>query len=152
QVFWWGSVFLIGVPVMVVLLVASPLLLPEYRDRSAGRLDLASVALSLATILPIIYGLKELAKDGLAVGPLAAIAAGAVVGVVFLRRQRRLDDPMLDLTLFQNRSFSAGLGVMLAGALVMGGMFLFITQYLQLVAGLSALDAGLWLVPPAIAM
>ena len=114
QVFWWGSVFLIGVPVMVVLLVASPLLLPEYRDRSAGRLDLASVALSLATILPIIYGLKELAKDGLAVGPLAAIAAGAVVGVVFLRRQRRLDDPMLDLTLFQNRSFSAGLGVMLA--------------------------------------
>lgn len=150
--FWWGSVFLLGVPVMVLLLVAGPVLLPEYRDSAAGRLDLVSVALSLAAILPIIFGLKELARDGVATGPVGAMTAGAVVGVIFVRRQLRLADPLLDLRLFRNRPFSAALGVMMAGAVAMGGMFLFIAQYLQLVAGLSPLRAGLWLVPPAIGM
>lgn len=152
QAFWWGSVFLLGVPVMVLLLVAGPLLLPEYRDTAAGRLDLTSVALSLATILPVIYGLKELAADGPATTPVLAIAAGAVVGVGFVRRQLRLASPLLDLRLFRSRSFSTALGVMLVGAMAMGGTFLFVSQYLQLVGGLSPLRAGLWLVPPAIAM
>ncbi|MDA8368324.1 MAG: MFS transporter [Nocardiopsaceae bacterium] len=152
QWFWWGSVFLLGVPVMVLLLVSAPVLLPEYRAENAGRLDLASVALSLAMILPIIYGLKKLAEDGPAAGPLAAIAVGAVVGVVFVRRQLRLPDPLLDLRLFRNRTFGAALGTMMAGAVAMGGTFLLISQYLQMVSGLSPLRAGLWLVPPAVAM
>ncbi|MBB4934252.1 DHA2 family multidrug resistance protein-like MFS transporter [Lipingzhangella halophila] len=152
QWFWWGSVFLLGVPIMVLLLVSAPLLLPEYRAPVAGRLDLFSVALSLATILPIIYGLKELAKEGIALGPIAAILAGALVGMWFARRQLRLDDPLLDLRLFANRTISTALGVMMVGAVAMGGMFLLISQYLQLVNGLSPLQAGLWLVPPAIAM
>ncbi|AYY14575.1 MFS transporter [Actinobacteria bacterium YIM 96077] len=152
QSFWWGSAFLLGVPVMLILLVTGPLLLPEFRDPSAGKLDLTSVALSLASILPIIFGLKELAKDGLATGPLAAIAAGVVVGVGFARRQLRLPDPLLDLRLFRNPSFGAALGVMSAGALAMGGMFLFISQFLQLVDGRSPLNAGLLLIPPALGM
>ncbi len=95
--FWWGSVFLLGVPAMLLLLVLGPALLPEYRDTNAGRLDLASVALSLAAILPIVYGLKELAKAGWHSLPVAAIVAGLVFGTVFVRRQRSLADPMLDV-------------------------------------------------------
>lgn len=152
QSFWWGSVFLLGVPVMLVLLVAGPLLLPEYRDPGAGRMDLASVALSLAAILPIIYGLKEIAKAGFAALPVLAIMVGVAVGVGFARRQLRLSDPLLDLRLFRNRGFRYALVAMSVGAVFMGGTFLFISQFLQLVAGLSPLRAGLWLVPPAIAM
>src|SRR5690242_6635957 len=62
--FWWGSAFLLGVPVMLLLVAVGPWLLPEYRDENAGKLDLVSVALSLAAILPVIYGLKALARDG----------------------------------------------------------------------------------------
>ena len=114
--FWWGSAFLIGVPVMALLLVAAPLLLPEFRDADAGRLDLMSVALSLATILPVIYGVKELARLGVAPLQVAAIVTGAVFGGAFLRRQRRLTSPLLDLDLFRNRSFSAAIGINMVAA------------------------------------
>ncbi|PKW17121.1 DHA2 family multidrug resistance protein-like MFS transporter [Saccharopolyspora spinosa] len=147
--FWWGSVFLMGVPVMVLLLAVAPALLPEYRDESAGRLDLISVGLSLATILPIVFALKELAKHGPQVPSLAALAVGLALGVVFARRQRRIADPMLDLGLFRVRAFSAALGIMLVGAITMGGVFMLVSQYLQLVAGLTALEAGVLLVPQA---
>src|SRR5207248_10271786 len=110
-------------------------------------LDLISVGLSLATILPVIYGLKELARSGWQPVPLAAIAAGLAVGVVFVRRQRRLADPLLDLRLFSNRAFSAALGSMLFGTLLTGAIMMFITQYFQLVQGLSPLRAGLWMLP-----
>lgn len=152
EFFWWGAVFLLGVPVMALLLATAPALLPEYRDTNAGRLDLASVALSLAAILPIIYGLKELATDGLEPLPILAIAAGVSIGAVFVRRQRRLPDPLLDLRLFANRSFRAALAIMLLTTITMGGVFLFVTQYLQLVEGLTPLRAGLWLVPGSLVM
>lgn len=152
EAFWWGSVFLLGVPVMLLLLATGPVLLPEHKNPDAGRLDLASVALSLCTILPVIYGLKELAKDGLSTTSLGAIAVGVAVGAAFVRRQLRLSDPLLDLRLFTNRRFSSALGIFSVGGFAMGGMFLFVSQYLQLVEGLSPLHAGLWLVPPAVAM
>jgi DHA2 family multidrug resistance protein-like MFS transporter len=152
QWFWWGSAFLLGVPVMVLLLVTAPVLLPEYRDTTAGRIDLASVGLSLATILPVIFGIKEIAKGGVATTPVLAIVAGLAVGVVFVRRQNRLASPLLDLRLFGNRTFRTAVGVMAVGAVAMGGTFLFISQYLQLVKGLSPLGAGLWLVPPTLGM
>ncbi len=148
--FWWGSVFLLGVPVMVLLLVAGPLLLPEYRAPQAGRLDLASVALSLATILPVIYGLKESAKHGLQTAPILAVVVGVVFGVAFAHRQRRLASPLLDLRLFGNRGFSVALGSMFAVTLT-GANMMFITQYLQLVEGLSPFYAGLWMLPAAVA-
>lgn len=150
--FWWGSVFLLGVPVMLLLLVCAPLLLPEHRAPEPGRLDLVSVALSLAAILPVVYGLKAVAEGGPLLGPLASLAFGLVMGAVFARRQLRLPDPLLDLTLFRQPSFGVALGVMMAGAVTMGGTFLLISQYLQMVAGHSSLVAGMWQVPPALAM
>jgi MFS transporter, DHA2 family, multidrug resistance protein len=147
--FWWGSVFLMGVPVMVLLLVLVPVLLPEYRDAEAGRLDLTSVALSLAAILPIVFGIKQIAAYGLAGLPVLSIVAGVVIGAVFVRRQRVLPDPLLDLRLFSNRAFGVALGIMLLGIGAMVGTELFVAQYLQLVLGLSALAAGLWMMPAA---
>ena len=150
--FWWGAAFLLGVPVMVLLLVTAPILLPEYRDPDPGRIDLVSVGLSLGTILPIIYGLKELAKTGIGSGPLVAIGAGLLIGTVFVRRQKYLTHPLLDLRLFANRAFTGALGIGMFGGIVMAGTFLLVTLYLQLVLGLSPLAAGLWLVPMNIAM
>ncbi|MFB9904204.1 MFS transporter [Allokutzneria oryzae] len=147
--FQWGSVFLMAVPVMVLLLATAPKLLPEYRDTAAGRLDLASVVLSLGAILPFVYALKETAKDGVSVLNVIVLVVGVAVGVVFVRRQRGLADPMLDLRLFRVRAFSAAVSITLVGALTMGGVFLLVSQYLQMVAGLSAVEAGLWLVPQA---
>ncbi|WP_158883252.1 MFS transporter [Amycolatopsis anabasis] len=148
--FWWGSVFLINAPVMVLLLVAGPFLLPEHRDPNAGRLDLASAVLSLATVLPVIYGLKDLAEHGAGWVPAVTIVAGLAVGVVFLRRQRTLADPMIDLKLLRNRSFNASLATQTLAIFAMGGAQFFVGQFLQLVLGLSPLEAGLWMLPSTV--
>jgi MFS transporter, DHA2 family, multidrug resistance protein len=150
ETFWWGSVFLLGVPVVVLLLVTAPLLLPEYRAPGAGRVDLASVALSLAAILPVVFGLKELAARGPEWLPVLSIVAGAAAGTLFVRRQRALPDPLLDVGLFADRTFRAALGVLMVGMATLAGTYLFVTQYLQLVAGLSPLQAGTWMVPAAV--
>ncbi|MEV6283464.1 MFS transporter [Kribbella sp. NPDC051770] len=150
--FWWGSAFLLGVPVMALLLVVGPVLLPEYKDPDAGRLDLASVVLSLATILPAIWGLKELARSGWAVWPVLALAAGVAVGVLFVRRQQALEHPLLDLSLFRLPRFSPALGVQFAGGVVMAGIAFQAALFLQVVEGLSPLHAGLWLIPQNVAM
>ena len=153
ELFWWGSVFLLAVPVMAILLATAPALLPEYRDESAGRVDLVSVVLSLAAILPVIYGLKESARLGaIEVLPVLAVLAGLVFGALFLSRQRRLATPLLDLRLFADRSFSSCMVIMFCGAVVMSGTFFFIPMYLQMVMGLSPLHAGLWMLPQAVAM
>jgi MFS transporter, DHA2 family, multidrug resistance protein len=147
--FWWGSVFLLGVPVVVLLLATAPLLLPEYRAAGTGRVDLMSVVLSLAAILPIVFGLKELAARGPEWLPVLSIVAGAAAGTAFVRRQRALPHPLLDVGLFADRTFRAALGVLMVGMAALAGTYLFVTQYLQLVAGLSPLEAGLWMVPAA---
>ena len=147
--FWWGSVFLLAVPVMALLLVLGPRLLPEYRDPDAGRLDLSSAALSLVAILAMIFGLKEIAQNGLGSLPVSSVVAGIGVGVVFARRQRTLADPMIDLTLFRIRSFNASLATNMLGIFIAVGYFLFVAQYLQLVLGLSPLQAGMWSLPSA---
>lgn len=149
--FWWGSVFLIGVPVMLVLLVAAPRLLPEYKEPGGGPLDLLSVVLSLGAVLPVIHGLKELARHGWSPVALLTIVAGAGVGTAFVTRQRRLAHPLLDLGLFRGRGFTAALAILLVSMVATGGGYLFITGYLQLVAGLSPMEAGLWMVPSAVA-
>lgn len=150
--FWWGSVFLINVPVMAVVLVAAPRLLPEYRAPDAGRLDLASVALSLVGMLGVIYAIKRGAQDGVDAAVLVTGALGLVAGVAFVRRQGRLDDPLVDLGLFRSPRFSAALGITVVGAFVMYGAYLLSTGFMQLVEGLSPLEAGLWLVPSAVAV
>ena len=151
QSFWWGSVFLISVPVMILLLVVGPRLLPEYRDPSAGRLDIASAALSLLAVLSVIFGLKQLAQGGLAIVPLLVIVTGVVLAVVFTRRQLRLEEPLIDLRLFSAPGFSASLATYGLSILIVFGGFVFLPQYLQLVRGLSPLMAGLWTLPWALA-
>ncbi len=147
--FWWGSVFLLALPVMALLLVLGPRVLPEYRDPAAGRLDLVSAAMSLVAVLAVVFGLKQIAQDG--IGPLAAAAVlvGLVVGVLFVRRQLTLADPMIDLRLFRSQAFNASLATNLLGIFIVVGYFLFVAQYLQLVLGLSPLEAGLWSLPSA---
>lgn len=150
--FWWGSAFLVAVPVVVIVLVAAPLLLPEYRARQSGRFDLLSVALSLAAILPMIYFVKESAKAGLSIGTMAALISGIIFGIVFVRRQRLLASPLLDMRLFANGTFSAALSVLFVGLVAVGGAMLLVTQYLQLVVELAPATAGLWMGPPALMM
>jgi MFS transporter, DHA2 family, multidrug resistance protein len=151
QFFSWGAVFLIGVPVMVLLLLVGPVLLPEYRDPQAGRPDLLSAALSLCAVLATIFGLKLIAQDGLAWTPALSILAGLALGAGFVRRQLALDDPLIDPRLFRMRAFNASLALYGLGGFVLFGGFLFGPQYLQLVLGLSPLDAGLWSLPWALA-
>jgi DHA2 family multidrug resistance protein-like MFS transporter len=150
EYFWWGSVFLIAVPVMLLLLIAGPMLLPEYRDANAGRSDLTSAALSLGAVLSAIFGLKLIAQDGPGWLPLVAILLGVALGYTFVRRQLQLADPLIDLRLFRVRGFSASLATYGLGVIVIFGGFLFIPQYLQLVLGLSPLVAGFWSVPWAV--
>ena len=145
--FWWGSVFLIGVPVMILLLVLGPMLLPEYRDPEAGRLDIASAVLSLAAVLLVIYGLKRLAESGIAWLPALAIMAGLAVGALFVRRQHKLAHPLIDLQLFRSLAFNVSLAGYTLATFVGFGIFLFIAQYLQLVLGMGPFEAGLWTVP-----
>jgi len=145
--FWWGSVFLLAVPVMVLLLALGPVLLPEYRDPEAGRLDLVSAVLSLVAVLAVIYGLKIVAEDGVGWPPALSIVTGIVVGAMFLWRQRTLTDPLLDLRLFAERAFGAALAAQTLALFTWAGIFFFVAQYLQLVLGQSALQAGLWLLP-----
>src|SRR6266536_1727814 len=147
--FWWGSVFLLAVPVMALLLVLGPRVLPEYRDAAAGRLDLVSAMMLLVAVLAVVLGLKLIAQDGVGWPAAAAVVAGLVVGVVFVGRQLRLADPMIDLRLFRIPAFNAALATNFLGIFIVVGYFLFVAQYLQLVLGLSPLQAGLWSLPSA---
>ena len=147
QHFWWGSVFLVSVPMMVLLLVLGPLFLPEFRDPEAGRPDLLSAILSVAAVLGIVYGLKQIAAHGLHFVPVLSMGTGLALGAVFVRRQRTLADPLIDLRLFRAPAFTASLATYMLATFVVFGPYVFITQYLQLVLGLSPLRAGLWLIP-----
>ncbi|SFO95384.1 MFS transporter, DHA2 family, multidrug resistance protein [Amycolatopsis arida] len=147
EAYWWGAVFLPAVPVMALLVVLGPIVLPEFRSDSAGRADLISVVLAMAAILPVVYGIKELAQDGPAVLPLVTLVAGLLLGWAFVRRQRRLAHPLLDLALFTRRGFTVSLGAQVTALFVLAAVQFFLMQYLQLVLGLSPLRAGLWTVP-----
>ncbi|WP_374679375.1 MULTISPECIES: MFS transporter [Microbacterium] len=152
EYFWWGSVFLMSVPVLVPLLVLAPLLVPESRDPHPGRIDPLSIALSLATMVPIVYAIKEFAVHGAGVLPLVLLLAGVLFGVLFVRRQLRSSSPMLDMRLFSRGTFSGALVVNLLSVVALVGFLFFVSQHLQLIIGLSPLDAGLALVPGMAAM
>lgn len=148
--FWWGSVFLIAVPIMVVLLLVAPKLLPEYKDPQAGRLDILSAALSMAAVLSIIYGIKSLAEGGELPVSIGAVTLGLAIGIVFAWRQLRLEHPLLDLSLFARPAFAAALGINVFGFFSLFGMFLVVAQYMQLVLELTPFEAGLWSLPMGI--
>ena len=145
--FWWGSVFLVAVPAMAVLLLAGPALLPEFRGAQAGRPDLASAGLSLAAVLLVVYGVKQLTAGSAPAAPAAALAAGAAAGFLFARRQLRLETPLLDLRLFRNRPFTAVLVALVFAGIAMAGTGLLVTQYLQGVLGFSPLASAVLFAP-----
>ncbi len=144
--FWWGSVFVISAPVVVVLLVLGPVLLPESRDRSAAGFDWAGALLSLFAVLTFVYGLKRLAASGWDVVPLLAIVLAGLLGGLFVRHQR-----LVDLTIFRDARVSVALIVNAVSFFVLYGTQLAIAQYLQLVLGMTPLQAGLWALPPVLA-
>ncbi|ACU71694.1 major facilitator superfamily MFS_1 [Catenulispora acidiphila DSM 44928] len=143
--FWWGSVFLINLPAMALLLVLGPILLPEFKMPADGRrFDYAGSVLSIAAVLPTVYGVKQLAVDGYSAGALAAVALGIALGIAFLIRQRTAADPLIDTALFGTTAFRVPVLVNALGNFVMIGFSLYNTQYLQSVAGMRPFTAALW--------
>lgn len=148
--FWWGSAFLVSVPVMALLLAVGPFLLPEFRTPQAGRFDLLGAALSIATVLPVVYGVKTLAVDGWSLPPALVLAAGLAIGALFVHRQRTAANPLIDLGLFKIRTYSGAVTVNVVAMFAMMGFTLFTSQYLQLVKGMSPLSASLWALVPSL--
>ncbi|MEI9940893.1 MAG: MFS transporter [Pseudomonadota bacterium] len=147
QYFWWGSAFLVGVPVMVLLLIVGPVLLPEFRDPDAQRVDLVSALMSLCGVLSVIYSLKRSTLHGFGTVPALFMLVGIALGVAFVRRQHRIDNPLIELALFRIPAFAMALWTNTLCVFVTFGSFLGIAQYLQLVLDLSPLKAGLWTLP-----
>ncbi|MFC4077778.1 MFS transporter [Salinithrix halophila] len=150
EYYWWGSVFLLGVPIMLLLLITAPFLLPEYRNDQAGKLDLLSVLLSLGAMLPFIYAVKQMARYGLEWTTFLSLVVGVLLGWLFVRRQGKLSDPLLDIRLFRNPAFSGALVMLLIDTMVFGAFFLFFAQYLQMVKEFSPFQAGLLMLPGSV--
>ncbi|WP_106398428.1 MFS transporter [Actinocorallia populi] len=147
QHFWWGSIFLAAVPAMVLLVLAGPVLLPEFRGDRAGRLDPVSVGSSLAAVLLMVYGVKQLAIEDARAVPAAVLVVGAAIGVLFVRRQLRLETPLLDLRLLRNRPFTAVIVALVFAGIAMAGTGLLVTQYLQDVLGFSPFASAMLFAP-----
>ncbi|MFB2554840.1 MFS transporter [Herbiconiux liangxiaofengii] len=148
--FAWGSVFLLAVPVLIPLLALGFVFIPESRDPAPGRIDLLSVALSLAALTPFVFGIKQLAHDGLNPIGVVAVVAGIGVGVLFVRRQQRIPNPLLDLRLFANAPFAGSILANFLSVFSLVGFLFFASQHLQLVLGLTPLDSGLLLLPATV--
>ncbi|MEO8219217.1 MAG: MFS transporter [Specibacter sp.] len=145
--FWWGAVFLMSVPVLIPLLILAPIFVPESKDPAPGKIDALSILLSFGAMVPTIFGIKEIAQSGLSVTNIVLIAVGLGLGAVFVRRQLRRKNPMMDVTLFRNPVFSGGVMANLLSIFALVGFLYFITQHLQLVVGLSPTHAAFVLVP-----
>ncbi|MCS7479495.1 MFS transporter [Umezawaea endophytica] len=149
--FWWGSVFLVNVPVVIVFLVAGALLLPESRNPDPGRFDLLSAGLSFAAITPLVYAVKHAVGSGLDGWTAGSALVGATAAVLFVRRQRRADHPLVDVGLFRNAAFTGAVLANVIAIFALTGLLFFFSQYLQLVRGFSPLVAGLAEMPTMIA-
>ncbi|PMR90394.1 MFS transporter [Kocuria rhizophila] len=145
--FWWGSVFLLAVPVLLAFLVAAPLILPESKDPHPGPVDPLSIVLAVLTMAPVVYGIKSLATGGSVLHGVLFMAVGALCGLLFARQQVAKDYPMLDLRFFRSPRFSGGLSVNMMSNVALFGFLFFFTQYLQLVNGTDPMTSGLLMVP-----
>ncbi|MFQ6325105.1 MFS transporter [Nocardia sp. CWNU-33] len=150
--FWWGSVFLINIPVLLILLAFGPFLLPEHRAGVLGPLDIPSVVLSIGGILPMVYAVKHLAAEGLDVKALAIGLVGVALLTIFVRRQRQLAEPLLDLRLFRRAQFSVAIGSSLTGMMSLAAMSYLTSVYLQSVTGRDPLAAAMFGIPMAVAV
>lgn len=148
--FWWGSVFLINLPVMAVLVLVGIRTLPESRNPDPGPWDLVSVVLSLVGMIALVYAVKEAATHGFTwlTPATGLLGAGALYG--FVHRQLTMPAPLLDMRLFRRRGFSGAVLADLLTVLGMSGLVFFLSQYLQLVQGRSPFEAGLAELPAAV--
>jgi DHA2 family multidrug resistance protein-like MFS transporter len=149
--FWWGSVFLINIPAIALLLLLAPVLVPESRNPAPVRFDLLSAVLSLVAVFAVIYGIKKLASDGLDTTAVLCIVVGAVVGLLFVRRQIARPGSLVDIELFRRSAFSGSIAVNVLAMFAIVGMAVFLTQYLQLVLGMRPIEAALWSLVPSLA-
>lgn len=149
--FHWGSVFLMSVPVLVPMLILTPLLVRESRDPNPGRIDVWSILLSLLTMVPIVYAIKTVAVEGIASAAIPLVVVGGGFGVLFVRRQLRLDTPMLDMSLFRRGAFTGAILVNFLSIIALIGFLFFAAQHLQLIVGLSPMESGFALVPGLVA-
>jgi DHA2 family multidrug resistance protein-like MFS transporter len=148
EYFWWGSVFLINVPIVAVALLLGMVVLPDSKGNKDHPWDPLGSVQIMVGLVGLAYAIKEMSKrEPSAQAGLIAAVIGAVALVVFVRRQRRSAHPMIDFGLFRNAAFSSGVAAALvtSGALV--GVELVLTQRLQLVAGYSPLEAGIFILP-----
>ncbi|MFJ8112215.1 MFS transporter [Streptomyces sp. NPDC096132] len=150
EYFWWGSVFLVNLPAMLLLLVLGPVLLPESRDPAPGRFDWPSVPLSMAAVLPVIYGLKEIPSEGWHTKYVVSVTVGLLFAALFVRHQRTAASPMISPALFRRPGFAPAVVLNLVSSFGMMGSAFFTTQYLQSVLGKSALEAALWALLPSV--
>ncbi|MFE0249998.1 MFS transporter [Streptomyces sp. NPDC059010] len=150
EYFWWGSVFLVNLPAMALLLVLGPALLPESKNPSSGRFDWLSVPLSMAAVLPVIYGLKEIPSEGWNVRYVVSITVGLLFAALFVHRQRTASAPMISPELFRGRGFAPSVTLNLLSAFGVMGAAYFTTQYIQSVLDKSALEAALWALLPSV--
>ena len=151
QHYWWGSVFLINVPVMVIVLVTGLWLLPESRNVDGSPIDMVSALMSVAAIVPVVYAVKTLAHEGVSIGAVLALLVGLFLGWVFVRRQRKLPVPLIDINLFRRPAFTWAVLSSVLAIFALAGLLYFFSQYLQLVRGYSTLTAGLAELPMSIA-
>ncbi|GAA1658850.1 MFS transporter [Citricoccus zhacaiensis] len=149
--FWWGSVFLINLPVIALVLVFGGVLLPESRNPNPGRFDLISSGLSMLSLVPFVFTVKQITGGTFDAVTVLAILASVVGSVTFVRRQRRAESPMIDVDLFRNSAFSGAVLVNFISVFALSGVLFFFSQYLQLARGLGPLQAGLAQLPVALA-
>lgn len=145
--FWWGAVFLVAVPLMLPLLALGPAFIPESKDPAPGRVDIPSVLLSMLVMVPVVYGIKSVATEGPGTAGLGSIAFGVAMGIVFVRRQQRLEYPLLDMSLFRNRVFSMAISANILALFSFNGFILFLAQHLQLLEGMTPSAAGIAMLP-----
>ncbi|WP_405935924.1 MFS transporter [Streptomyces sp. NBC_00726] len=148
--FWWGSVFLINLPVMAVLVAVGVKMIPESKNPAPGPWDLPSVGLSLVGMIGVVYAIKEMAAHGTSWPPALVGVAGLLALIWFVRRQFRLPAPLLDMRLFHHRGFSGAVLADLLTILGLSGLVFFLSQFLQLVQGRGPLEAGLAELPAAV--
>ncbi|MEU3993962.1 MFS transporter [Streptomyces platensis] len=147
--FWWGSVFLINIPMMAAMLLIGRWLLPESRGERNGPWDVIGAIVAALGVLGIVLGVKRIGSGAAVVGPttLLPIVLGVLLLVLFVRRQRRRKDPLIDVRLFARPAFGTSVGCIVLAMLALVGLQLIAVQYLQLVLGLSPLETGLRMLP-----
>lgn len=150
--FWWGSVFLINIPLMAVSLPVGRWLLPESTGDHGGPWDVLGALMAAFGLFGLVYGVKRVGgAEALSLGTVVPAALGAALLVVFVRRQRRRDHPLVDLTMFARPAFGTSVGCIVLAMLALVGLELIAAQYLQLVLGLTPLETGLRLLPLTLA-